>query len=457
MSDDIAIIVLAAGKGTRMKSGLPKVMHRAAGRSLLGHALSAAQHLAPARCAVVVGPDTPEVIAEAQRFFPKAEMAEQRERHGTAHAVAMAASALEGFKGTVLVLYGDVPLIAPESLRKLCQLISPDAPMAVLGFRAADPKGYGRLIEAEPGRLTAIIEELDATPAQRKIGLCNSGIIAAKADLLWRVLPKIKNQNAKSEFYLTDLIGIAAREGVTVRFAECAEAEVMGVNDRAQLAVIEATLQARYRASAMAGGATLIAPDTVFFSADTRLGQDVTIEPNVIFGPGVTVEDAVEILAFSHIEGATIAKGARIGPFARLRPGADIGAEAHIGNYVEIKKSVIGPGAKINHLSYIGDASVGSKSNIGAGTITCNYDGYDKHLTEIGANVFVGSNTALVAPIKIADGVNIAAGSVITRNVPEDALAITRPELQIKEGWALKYRELKAARKTARQKPKGKS
>jgi bifunctional UDP-N-acetylglucosamine pyrophosphorylase / glucosamine-1-phosphate N-acetyltransferase len=451
VTDAIAIVVLAAGMGTRMKSALPKVLHKAGGRSLLGHVLTAAQSLDPERAVIVAGPGMDGVAVEARRFITAARLAEQRQRQGTGHAVAMAIPALEGFSGTVLVLYGDVPLIQPESLRLLGGLIGADCPLAVLGFRPASPTGYGRLIESTPGRLREIVEEKDATPEQRKLDLCNSGIIAAGAAALRRLLPKIKNDNRAGEFYLTDLVALAVAEGATVRYAECSAEEVQGVNGRAQLAVIEASLQKRYREAAMAAGATLIAPETVFFSADTRLGQDVKVEPHVIFGPGVTVGDNVEILGFSHLEGATVGDGARIGPFARLRPGANIGKDAHIGNYVEIKKAEIDVGAKINHLSYIGDARVGAKSNIGAGTITCNYDGYEKHLTDIGSNVFVGSNTALVAPVKIGNGANIAAGSVITRDVPGDALAISRPDLQIRDGFALKYRELKAARKKSKQ------
>lgn len=448
---ELAIIVLAAGKGTRMKSNLPKVMHRAAGRSLLGHVLHAARGLSPARAVAVVGPGMEQVDAEARRVFPEMASARQTERLGTAHAVAQARSALEGFSGTVMVLYGDVPLISTPSLQRLAELAG-GGRMAVLGFEAANPQGYGRLLRNDRGDVTGIREELDATPEERAIRLCNSGIIAIGSGLLWELLPKIGNANAKGEYYLTDLVELAARAGTPCALAVCPEAEVAGVNDRTQLATIEATLQANYRQRHMLNGATLIAPETVYFSADTEIGQDVVIEPHVVFGPGVKVEDGVEILAFSHIEGASIAAGARIGPYARLRPGAEIGPDAHIGNFVEVKKAVIGAGAKANHLSYIGDARVGAKSNIGAGTITCNYDGYEKHLTDIGENVFVGSNTALVAPVKVGAGANIAAGSVIARNVPADALAMTRADLEIKDGWAARYRELKAAKKAAKKK-----
>ncbi|WP_373503021.1 bifunctional UDP-N-acetylglucosamine diphosphorylase/glucosamine-1-phosphate N-acetyltransferase GlmU [Aestuariivirga sp.] len=448
---EIAIIVLAAGKGTRMKSDLPKVLHRAAGRSLLGHALHAASALNPKEAVVVIGPGMEAVAAEARSVIPSARQAVQVDRLGTGHAVSMAREVLGGFAGTVLILYGDVPLISARSLTHLASLAGPGC-MAVLGFEAANPHGYGRLLRNFAGNVIAIREELDASVEEKSITLCNSGIIAIDSDLLWALLPRIGNTNAKGEYYLTDLVELAATAGATCALATCPEFEVAGVNDRVQLAGIEATLQAAYRRMHMLNGATLVSPDTVFFSADTLIGRDVVIEPHVVFGPGVTVGDGVEILAFSHIEGATICEGARIGPYARLRPGAEIGAEAHIGNFVEVKKSIIGKGAKANHLTYIGDARVGAKTNIGAGTITCNYDGYEKHLTDIGENVFVGSNTALVAPVKIGNGASIAAGSVITRNVPADALAMTRPGLEIRDGWAARYREIKAAKKAAKNK-----
>ncbi len=445
---DIAIIVLAAGKGTRMKSDLPKVLHRAAGRSLLGHVLHAAQALGPRRSVVVTGPDMAAVSDEARRIIPDVLSALQSERLGTAHAVAAARQTLEDFSGTVLMLYGDVPLIAAETLRAVCDLAG--SGMAVLGFEAGNPHGYGRLLQDAAGHVVKIREELDASPSERSIRLCNSGILAINSKLLWSLLPKIGNANAKGEYYLTDLVELAAAVGATCRLAMCPEWEVAGVNDRVQLAAIEATLQGIYRQRHMLNGATLTDPGTVHFSADTVIGKDVTIEANVVFGPGVTIADGVDILAFSHIEGANVSSGARIGPFARLRPGAEIGEDAHIGNFVEVKKAMIGRGAKANHLAYIGDARVGAKTNIGAGAITCNYDGYEKHLTDIGENVFVGSNTALVAPVTVGDGASIAAGSVITRNVPPDALAMTRAELDLREGWAKRYREMKAARKAAR-------
>lgn len=445
---DIAIIVLAAGKGTRMKSALPKVLHQAAGRSLLGHVLHAASALEPREAVVVVGPDMDAVWQEARSVLPQARHAVQADRLGTGHAAAMARECLAGFSGTVLILYGDVPLISTDSLRRLVSLAGKG--MAVLGFETDTPQGYGRLLQDPPGVVVKIQEELDASPAERAIRLCNSGIVAIDSALLWSLLPQLSNGNAKGEYYLTDVVALAAAAGVACRLATCPEAEVAGVNDRTQLAAVEATLQHAHRQRHMLNGASLVAPETVFFSADTVIGQDVVIEPNVVFGPGVVVGDGVRILAFCHIEGARIASGARIGPHARLRPGAEIGEGAHIGNFVEVKKAVIGRGAKANHLAYIGDARVGAMSNIGAGTITCNYDGYEKHVTDIGENVFVGSNTALVAPVTVGDGASIAAGSVITRHVPADALAMTRADLDLREGWARRYREMKAARKAAR-------
>jgi bifunctional UDP-N-acetylglucosamine pyrophosphorylase / glucosamine-1-phosphate N-acetyltransferase len=444
---DIAIVVLAAGKGTRMKSDLPKVLHRAAGRSLLGHVLHAARALSPVRAVVVTGPDMPGVEAETRRVMPAAAFAVQAEPRGTGHAVMQAETCLRDFEGTILVLYGDAPLVTPDTLRAL---VATGHEMAVLGFEAANPKGYGRLLRDRRGHVSAIREELDATPEERETKLCNSGLIAISSRVLWRLLPRLGNANAKGEYYLTDLVELAAAEGRTVALATCCESEVAGVNDRLQLAAVEREFQGRYRRRHMLNGVTLVAPETVFFSADTILGRDVVIEPNVTIGPGVVIGDNVEILSFSHIEGATIASGAHIGPYARLRPGADIGPDAHIGNFVEVKKAVIGKGAKANHLTYIGDARVGAGSNIGAGTITCNYDGFEKHLTDIGENVFVGSNTALVAPVKVGDGANIAAGSVINKDVPADSLAMTRAALEVREGWAARYREIKRARKAAK-------
>jgi bifunctional UDP-N-acetylglucosamine pyrophosphorylase / glucosamine-1-phosphate N-acetyltransferase len=448
---NIALIVLAAGKGTRMKSQLPKVLHKAANRTLLGHALAAATTLNPVQAVVIHGPDMENVQNEAKRFFPGAVFAEQTERKGTGHAALMAQSQLQGFAGTVLILYGDVPLISAASLTKLNSHVSAAQPMAVLGLNAANPQGYGRLL-TQGTNIIAIREELDATPEERGVTLCNSGIIAISNAVLWQLLPQVKSNNAKGEIYLTDLVELANAAGHKVGLELCDEDETLGVNDRMQLAQIESKLQARYRKQAMLGGATLVDPATTYFSPDTKLGSDVVVQPNVFFGPGVTVGDNVEILANSHIEQTTIGNGAKIGPFARLRPGTEVGENAHIGNFVEIKKAKIGKGAKANHLSYIGDAIVGARSNIGAGTITCNYDGFEKHLTDIGEEVFVGSNSSLVAPLKIGSGANIAAGTVVTKNVPEDALAIARPVFEVRDGFAKTYRAILAKRKAQKKK-----
>lgn len=435
-----------------MRSALPKVLHQAANRSLLGHVLTAAQALSPALSVVVHGPGMDNVRKEAQRYLPTVLFAEQTERKGTGHAVLMAQAAFKSFKGVALVLYGDVPMIDAEDLKRLLAKVDADRPMAVLAFVTATPKGYGRLITKRDESIIAIREELDASPEEKQIGLCNSGIIAIESELLWQLLPKIKGNNAKGEIYLTDLVELVNATGRKVALERCEEQSVLGVNDRVQLAGIEKNFQSKYRKDAMQNGATLVDPESVYFSADTRIGKDVVIEPNVIFGPGVRVDDNVVILGHSHIEGAVIGAGARIGPFARLRPGAEIGEHAHIGNFVEIKKASIGEGAKVNHLSYVGDAIVGKASNIGAGTITCNYDGFEKHLTNIGENVFVGSNTALVAPVTIGNGANIAAGTVVTKSIPEDALAVARPEFTIKEGWAKNYRAILAAKKAKKAK-----
>jgi bifunctional UDP-N-acetylglucosamine pyrophosphorylase/glucosamine-1-phosphate N-acetyltransferase len=453
---DLALIVLAAGKGTRMFSELPKVMHQAAGRSLLGHVLNTAADLAPARLVVVAGPDMPEVADESRRYFKDAQTVIQAERHGTAHAVSMAEPYLADFKGKVLVLYGDVPLIAPATLRELIGAVGDEQPLAVLGFRATDPTGYGRLIVTREGTFTGIREELDATLEERAIELCNSGVMAVDSALLWRMLPKIGSNNAKGEFYLTDLPGLIAGQGSKLAFRECPETEVLGVNTRVQLAAIEAALQHRLRHDAMLKGTTLVAPETVFLSADTELGRDVVVEPHVVFGTGVKIGNRARIRSFCHIERATIGEGAIIGPFARLRPGAALARDVHIGNFVEIKQAVIEEGAKVNHLAYVGDAKVGTAANVGAGAITCNYNGVDKNLTEIGARAFIGTNASLVAPVRIGEGAFVAAGSVVTSDVDPDALYIERGESKIRTNWVKRYFEALRARKAAGASPRSK-
>ena len=417
-----------------MRSALPKVMHVAAGRTLIGHVLAAATGLDPERVIVIKSPGDEAIRREIERYLPRAVTADQQERRGTGHAVMMAGEKLAGFTGTVLTLFGDCPNVRPETLRRLIATLDAGTPLSVLGFEAADPKGYGRLILDRGGALTAIREELDASPKERAQTLCNSGIMAIDSALLERLLPKIGTGNAKGEIYLTDLVELAIGDDRRVGHVVCPEDEVRGVNTREQLARVSEVLQRRLRERAMADGATLVAPDTVFLSADTRLGRDVVIEPHVIFGPGVEIADRVTVRGFCHIEGTRIGEGAVIGPFARLRPETTIAEDAHIGNFVEVKKATIGRGVKANHLAYLGDARVGAGANIGAGAITCNYDGFGKYLTEIGEAAFIGSNSSLVAPVKIGDRAYVGSGSVVSRDVDADALAIERAEFQIKTG-----------------------
>jgi len=444
----LLIVVLAAGEGTRMKSALPKVLHKIAGRSMLAHALAAARDLAPSSLAVVIGPDMDAVRAEALREAPSAQVFVQAERKGTADAVLAAREALARHQGDVLVLYADTPLLTAPTLQRLLETLDQAAGIAVLGFEAADPTGYGRLLTDAGGWLAAIREEKDASEAERRVRLCNSGVMGFHLDDLLGVLGRIGNANAKGEFYLTDAIELARRGDARAAVVACEEEEVLGINLRDQLAAAEAIFQRRARLSAMRDGVTLIAPETVWLSYDTRLGRDVIIEPNVFFGPGVTVEDGAEIKANCHIERAHIGRGARVGPFARLRPGAELGPHVHVGNFVEVKNSTLGEGAKANHLSYLGDGDVGAGANIGAGTIFCNYDGFNKHRTEIGAGAFVGSNSSLVAPVKIGAGAYIGSGSVITKNVAAGALALERSAQEERPGWAAKFRAMMGRRKT---------
>jgi bifunctional UDP-N-acetylglucosamine pyrophosphorylase/glucosamine-1-phosphate N-acetyltransferase len=444
-----AAIVLAAGLGRRMKSGLPKVMHRAAGRTLVGHVLTALSAVGPSPVIVVVGPGEDAVVDEARHFMPNALTVIQSERKGTGHAAMVAAPMLQAFTGKVLILFGDCPNVSPHALRGLIDQVTSKTPLAVLGFRAADPYGYGRLIQDKKGNLIDIKEELDASRSERKINLCNSGIMAVDANLLRKLLARLENRNAKDEYYLSDLVPLARKDGARIAYAICPEAEVAGVNTRAQLAEIEIEMQKALRSRAMEEGATLTAPETVFLSADTKLGKDVIIEPNVVIGPGVEIADDVTIRSFCHLEGASISRGAIVGPFARLRPGARIGEHAHIGNFVEIKNAAVESGAKVNHLSYVGDARVGERANIGAGTITCNYDGIAKYFTDIGAGAFIGSNSALVAPVKIGDGAYVGSGSVIDRDVEGDALALERAPMVVKPGWAARFRAVHKKRKSA--------
>jgi bifunctional UDP-N-acetylglucosamine pyrophosphorylase / glucosamine-1-phosphate N-acetyltransferase len=435
-------VVLAAGEGTRMRSAKAKVLHEVAGRSLLAHVLSAVAKAGVARAAVVVGPGQDKVAAEAKRILPEAETFTQHERRGTAHAVLAAKAALEKSADDILIVYGDTPLIRPETLARLRAPLAQGAALVVLGFRPADPTGYGRLIMIGD-ELTAIHEEADASDAEKKITLCNGGIMAFAGNSALSILQKIGDANSKHEFYLTDAVEIARGMKLRALVVEAEEDDVRGINTKAQLAEAEAVAQRRLRDAAMTAGVTLVAPETVYLAADTKFGKDVVVEPYVVFGEKVTVDDGAVIRSFSHLAGAHVGKGAIVGPFARLRPGAELGEGAHIGNFVEIKAAVIEAGAKANHLAYIGDAFVGANANVGAGTITCNYDGTDKHRTHIGKGAFIGSNSALVAPVEIGDGAYIASGSVITENVPADALALGRGRQVVKEGWASRLRGLK--------------
>ncbi len=445
----LAVVILAAGQGTRMKSSLHKVLHPIAGRPMLLHLLASVAALKPVRRVVVVGAGR-EQVEKAVAGHDVA-IAVQAEQKGTGHAVAQAQAALADFSGDVLILYGDVPLVRAETMAAMiARLGAGDSPAAVvLGFRPADAAAYGRIV-AEAGVIAKMVEYKDASVEERAVTLCNSGLMAVRSEDLFALLARVGNDNAAGESSLPDIVMLAADEGRSSAVVETGAEEVAGVNSRVELAGVEGAWQARRRVQAMQDGATLVAPETVFFSHDTQIGRDVVVEPHVVFGPGVVVADDVTIHAFSHLEGATVASGAAIGPYARLRPGAEIGAKAKVGNFVEIKKAVLGEGAKVNHLSYIGDASIGNGANIGAGTITCNYDGFFKYRTEIGTGAFIGSNSALVAPVVIGDGAIVAAGSVVTRDVERDALCLVRPRQEDKPGWAGRFRAKMQARKSAK-------
>jgi len=439
-------VVLAAGEGTRMRSARPKVLHAIAGRSLLAHVLSAVRNAAATSTAVVVGPHAEDVIFEARSVAAGAEVFVQPQRRGSADAVLAARSAIARAPDDVLVVFADTPLVRPQTLVRMRDALAQGAALVVLGFRARDPTGYGRVL-MEDGEIVAIREELDATPSERKIALCNGGLMAFAGATALAILDRIGNENRKREYYLTDAIAIARAMGMRVVVIETEEDDVRGVNTRAQLAETEAVLQQRLRRAAMDAGVTLVAPETVYMCDDTSFGRDVVVEPFVVFGPGVSIEDNAVIRSFSHLERARVGNGAVVGPYARLRPGARLEANAHVGNFVEVKEALIGAGAKANHLSYIGDATVGAGTNVGAGTITCNYDGVAKHRTEIGENAFIGSNSALVAPVKVGKGAYIGSGSVITDDVPPDALALARGRQVVKEGWARRLQGQKGTTK----------
>jgi bifunctional UDP-N-acetylglucosamine pyrophosphorylase/glucosamine-1-phosphate N-acetyltransferase len=445
-----AAVILAAGKGTRMKSDVHKVLHPIAGRAMLDHLLGVVDRLTPAHKIVVVGSGREQV--EHLVSARGGETVVQEQQLGTGHAVAQAGPALDGFAGDVLILYGDTPLVEAETMsRMLERLNGPDSPaVVVVGFRPEDAGAYGRIIAGADGAIEKMVEYKDATEEERAVDLCNSGLMAVRGEELFALLARVGNNNAAGEYYLPDIVMLAQGDGRRSVVIEAQPWEMAGVNSRAELALVEAEWQRRRRLQAMADGVTLVAPETVWFAHDTEIGRDCVIEPHVVFGPGVRVADCVTIRAFSHIEGATIAANAEIGPYARLRPGAEIGERAKVGNFVEVKKARLGAGAKANHLSYIGDAEVGANANIGAGTITCNYDGFFKYGTKIGEGAFIGSNSALVAPVSIGNGAIVGAGSVVTRDVAEDALALARGKQQEAPGWAARFRAKMAEKKLAR-------
>ena len=442
----LAVIVLAAGQGTRMKSGLHKVLHPVAGRPMLLHLLAAAAELAPARVVVVAGARREQIEAAVAHL--DVTVAVQAEQLGTGHAVLQARAALGDFEGDVLILYGDVPLVRADTMRAmLARLARDDAPAAVvLASRPADPATYGRVI-ATGDRIERMVEFKDATDDERAVDLCNSGLMAARSGSLFALLARVENRNAACEYYLPDIVMLAAVDGHASAVVETDAHEVAGVNSRAELAAVDASWQVARRIQAMTDGATLVAPGTVWFAWDTQIGRDVLIEQNVVFASGVQVADGATIRAFSHLEGASVGPGAEVGPYARLRPGAVLGERSKVGNFVEVKKATLGVGAKANHLTYLGDAEVGAGANVGAGTITCNYDGFLKYRTTIGAGAFVGSNSALVAPVTIGAGAIVAAGSVITADIAPDALAVARGKQETKPGWAASFRRVMAARK----------
>ena len=448
-TENLALIVLAAGKGTRMKSQTPKVMHSVAGRPMVDWALAAGQDLGPQRVVVVLGP---ELEDQAERFAPH-DVVIQRERKGTGHAVDQARGVLTGFDGFGLVIFGDTPMATTQGMQSMLQAAHDDAAAVVLGaFEREDGSGYGRVVLDAAGAPTKIVEQKDASLKELSITTLNGGFMLVKLPLLWSLLDLIDDQNAQGEYYLTDVLALAYQAGHKTSLAWLDEEELQGVNDRVQLAKVEATAQARLRNAAMLNGATLVDPNTVTFSFDTSLGSDVTVEPNVVFGPGVRVADGATIRAFSHLEQALVSRDCVVGPYARLRPGTVLRDRAKVGNFVEVKNADLGEGAKANHLSYLGDATVGAKANIGAGTITCNYDGFNKARTDIGGAAFVGSNSALVAPVRIGEGAIIAAGSVVNEDVPADALAVGRARQSNKEGLAARFRQKAKAQKESGQK-----
>ncbi len=435
----LSLIILAAGLGSRMNSDLPKVLHPLAGAPLLSHCMRAGAVLEPERVVVVTGHGAEQVARVAQRENPDALIAHQPEQLGTAHAVSQARAALNGFSGDVLVLYGDTPFVSPETLEAMLEARARHD-VIILGFEAADPGRYGRLI-TQDGTLERIVEFKDASASERAISLCNSGVVCVSAERLFELIDAVDNDNAAGEFYLTDIVALARARGLSAGVVTCPEAQTLGINTRAELAAAEATFQTRARAEALENGVTLIAPETIFFALDTVIGRDAVVGPNVVFGPGVTIESGAEIRPFCHLEGCHVSRDAIVGPFARLRPGAELAEGVRIGNFVEIKNAILDEGAKVNHLSYVGDAHVGEGANIGAGTVTVNYDGVMKHRTEIGAHAFIGSGSMLVAPVHVGAEALTAAGSVITSDVPDGALALGRARQENKPGLARRLRK----------------
>ncbi len=445
-----ALVILAAGKGTRMNSDIPKVLHPIAQAPMLVHAMRAGAVLSPERTVIVTGHGAEAVARVAEAEDENTSIAVQEEQLGTAHAVAQARAALEGFQGDVVVLYGDTPFLQPDTLQRMIEARAKND-LVILGFEAADPARYGRLV-MNGDALERIVEFKDATDEERTITFCNSGLLACDSETLFSLIDAVGNDNASGEYYLTDVVEIARSQGLTVTAVACDEAQTLGINSRADLAAADAVFQVQARSALLDLGVTLMAPETVYLAADTVIGRDTVIEPNVVFGPGVTVESGATIRAFSHLEGCHVSRGSVVGPYARLRLGTELSENAKIGNFVEIKNAEIAEGAKVNHLSYIGDASVGAATNIGAGTITCNYDGVMKHKTTIGENVFIGSNTMLVAPVTLGDGAMTATGTVVTKDIEPDALAVARSKQENKPGYARKLFEMLKAKKARRDK-----
>ncbi|WP_151720090.1 bifunctional UDP-N-acetylglucosamine diphosphorylase/glucosamine-1-phosphate N-acetyltransferase GlmU [Gemmobacter serpentinus] len=446
----VSLVILAAGQGTRMNSDLPKVLHKVAGAPMLHHAMQAGASLSPGQVVVVAGHGAEAVSKAAMAYDEDCTVVVQEAQLGTAHAVAQAAPVLSDARGDCVVLYGDTPFIRPETLEAMLDARARHA-VVVLGFEARDPGRYGRLV-TQGEALERIVEFKDATHEEREITLCNSGVICADTQTLFSLVAEVGNDNASGEYYLTDIVELARKRGLSAGVVTCPESETMGVNTRAQLAEAEAAFQARARAEALENGVTLTAPETVFFALDTHIGRDAIIGPNVYFGPGVTIESGAEIKAFCHLEGCHVSRGADVGPFARLRPGAELAEHVHVGNFVEIKNAILDEGVKVGHLTYLGDADIGEGTNIGAGTITCNYDGVNKHRTTIGKRVFIGSDTMLVAPVKVGDDAMTGSGSVITEDVPDEAVALGRARQVVKPGLAPKLFDLYKSIKAKRQK-----